>query len=40
MMEEIGKKQIEQCNETLKEIRSKSSSSNEVATILRNSLVG
>ena len=37
---EIGKKQIEQCNETLKGIRSKSSSSNEVATILRNSLVG
>ena len=37
---EIGKKQIEQCNETLRGIRSKSSSSNEVATILRNSLVG
>ena len=37
---EIGKKQIEQCNETLKGIRSKSSSSNEVATILRNSLIG
>ena len=37
---EIGKKQIKQCNETLKGIRSKSSSSNEVATILRNSLVG
>ena len=37
---EIGKKQIEQCNETLKGIRSRSSSSNEVATILRNSLVG
>ncbi len=37
---EIGKKQIEQCNETLKGIRSRSSSSNEVAKILRNSLVG
>ena len=37
---EIGKKQIEQCNETLKGIRSKSSSSNEVAKILRNSLIG
>ena len=37
---EIGKKQLEQCNQTLKGIRSNSSSSNEVATILRNSLVG
>ena len=37
---EIGKKQIEQCNETLRGIRSKSSSSNEVATILRKSLIG
>ena len=37
---EIGKKQLEQCNQTLKGIRSSSSSSNEVATILRNSLVG
>ena len=36
---EIGKKQIEQCNETLRGIRSKSSSSNEVATILRKSLI-
>ena len=37
---EIGKKQLEQCNQTLKGIRSNSSSSNEVATILRNSLIG
>ncbi|MDA9694675.1 lipid-A-disaccharide synthase [Candidatus Pelagibacter sp.] len=37
---EIAQKQIEQCNETLKGIRSKSSSSNEVAKILRNSLIG
>ena len=37
---EIGRKQLEQCNQTLKGIRSNSSSSNEVATILRNSLVG
>ena len=37
---EIGKKQIEQCNETLKGIRSSSSSSSEVATILRNNLIG
>ena len=37
---EIGKKQLEHCNQTLKGIRSNSSSSNEVATILRNSLVG
>ncbi len=36
---EIGKKQLEQCNKTLEGIRSKSSSSNEVAIILRNSLV-
>ncbi len=37
---EIGKKQLEQCNQTLKGIRSKSSSSSEVAKILRNSLIG
>ena len=37
---EIGKKQLEQCNQTLKGIRSNSSSSNEVAAILRNSLDG
>ena len=37
---EIGKKQLEICNQTLKGIRSNSSSSNEVATILKNSLVG
>ena len=36
---EIGKKQLEQCNKTLEGIRSKTSSSNEVAIILRNSLV-
>ena len=37
---EIGKKQLEQCNQTLKGIRSNSSSSNEVATILRKNLIG
>tara|TARA_B100000989_G_scaffold140752_1_gene104721 strand:- start:13 stop:1149 length:1137 start_codon:yes stop_codon:yes gene_type:complete len=36
---DIGRKQLEQCNQTLKGIRSKSSSSSEVASILRNSLV-
>ena len=36
---EIGKKQLEQCNKTLEGIRSKTSSSNEVATILKNSLI-
>ena len=36
---QIGKKQLEQCNKTLEGIRSKTSSSNEVAIILRNSLV-
>ena len=36
---EIGKKQLEQCNKTLEGIRSKTSSSNEVAIILRNSLI-
>ena len=36
---EIGKNQLDQCNQTLKGIRSKSSSSSEVATILKNSLV-
>ena len=36
---DIGKKQLELCNQTLKGIRSKSSSSGEVALILRNSLV-
>ena len=36
---DIGRKQLEQCNQTLKGIRSKSSSSGEVASILRNSLV-
>ena len=35
----IGKKQIDECNKTLEGIRSKSSSSNEVALILRNSLI-
>ena len=35
----VGRKQLEQCNQTLKGIRSKSSSSSEVASILRNSLV-
>ncbi len=36
---EIGKKQLEQCNKTLEGIRSKTSSSNEVAIILGNSLI-
>ena len=36
---DIGKKQLDECNKTLKGIRSKSSSSNEVALILRNSLI-
>ena len=36
---EIRKKQLEDCNQTLKGIRSKTSSSSEVASILRNSLV-
>ena len=36
---EIGKKQLDVCNKTLKGIRSKSSSSNEVALILRDSLI-
>ena len=36
---QIGKKQLEQCNKTLEGIRSKTSSSNEVAIILRNSLI-
>ena len=36
---EIGKKQLEQCNKTLEGIRSKTSSSNEVAIILKNSLI-
>jgi len=35
----IAKKQLEECNITLDNIRSKTSSSNEVASILRNSLV-
>ena len=35
----IAKKQLEECNITLDSIRSKTSSSNEVASILRNSLV-
>ena len=35
----IAKKQLEECNNTLKGIRSKSSSSKEVALILRNSLI-
>ena len=35
----IAKKQLEECNITLNNIRSKTSSSNEVASILRNSLV-
>ena len=36
---DIGKKQLDECNKTLEGIRSKSSSSNEVALILRNSLM-
>ena len=35
----IAKKQLEECNKTLDGIRSKTSSSNEAASILRNSLV-
>ncbi len=35
----IRKKQLEDCNQTLKGIRSKTSSSSEVASILRNSLI-
>ena len=35
----IAKKQLEQCNKTLDGIRSKSSSSNEVALILRKNLI-
>ena len=35
----IAKKQLEECNNTLEGIRSKSSSSEEVALILRNSLI-
>ena len=35
----IAKKQLEICNKTLDGIRSKSSSSNEVALILRNNLI-
>ena len=35
----IRKKQLDECNKTLEGIRSKSSSSNEVALILRNSLI-
>ena len=37
---DIGKKQLENCNQTLKGIRSKTSSSSEVASILSNSLIG
>ena len=37
---DIRKKQLENCNQTLKGIRSKTSSSSEVASILRNSLIG
>ena len=36
---DIRKKQLEDCNQTLKGIRSKTSSSSEVATILGNSLI-
>jgi len=35
----IGKKQLDECNKTLEGIRSKSSSSSEVALILRNNLI-
>ena len=35
----IAKKQLEVCNKTLDGIRSKSSSSSEVASILRNNLI-
>ena len=37
---DIRKKQLENCNQTLKGIRSKTSSSSEVASILSNSLIG
>ena len=37
---EIRKKQLEDCNQTLRGIRSKTSSSSEVASILSNSLIG
>ena len=37
---DIRKKQLEDCNQTLKGIRSKTSSSSEVASILSNSLIG
>ncbi len=37
---DIRKKQLEKCNQTLKGIRSKTSSSSEVASILSNSLIG
>ena len=37
---ELAKKQLDNCNQTLEGIRSKSSSSNEVALILRESLIG
>ena len=36
---ELAKKQLDNCNQTLEGIRSKSSSSNEVALILRESLI-
>jgi lipid-A-disaccharide synthase len=36
---ELAKKQLDYCNQTLEGIRSKSSSSNEVALILRESLI-
>ena len=36
---DIGKKQLEKCNQTLKGIRSTSSSSSEVALILQNNLI-
>ena len=36
---DIGKKQLEKCNQTLKGIRSTSSSSSEVASILQNNLI-
>ena len=37
---DIRKKQLDDCNQTLKGIRSKTSSSSEVASILSNSLIG
>ena len=36
---QLTQKQLDECNKTLEGIRSKSSSSNEVALILRNSLI-